>query len=691
MKTDIQTELTQALRSHEKVWANEEKTILAKNILLDLVEKTDPAIIGLLLENDELKRHFFAEVNGVLVFKLQDFRFFLDKHSINNSYTKYANRIGLTDGNRFLKDSSDIVLDFPFKDCVLNGGQSTEEGEEIYFKRNNSQPDDKTDDQLYTKLTRKRQEIFFNQTLAFDEIDRLFDAKAFSKFSRYTADGKQAVGEIKRHFDGTPAENLIIKGNNLIALHSLAKQFKGKVKLIYIDVPFNTENDSFAYNDKFNRSTWLTFMKNRLEAAKNLLADDGVLFVHCDYNEDGYLRVLLDEIFTEDNFVANVAVRSNSISGNKTQHKEKTILKNKDTILVYKKNSLKINPQYTIKQKWDTHYNAILISEDGELKPKKLLEHLIKNKILEPKEKITENSWGNEKFRNFCIENMNFIYQIVNSISDSLKQESLKQKDTVIIKNDGDITYALNGKRLSTLNKTILNMNGKMELVQLLGDLWSDIDFQNTQNEGGISFPTGKKPEALLRRIIDMTTKEGDIVLDYHLGSGTTAAVAHKMNRQYIGIEQMDYIETLAVERLKKVIDGEQNGISKAVNWQGGGEFVYAELAPFNETAKQQILACENSDGIKTLFDELCERYFLKYNVSVNEFSQIVEEPEFQSLPLDEQKQMVLEMLDLNQMYVSLSEMDDEQFAGCLNDDDKALSREFYQSAKNQAEKKDGE
>lgn len=686
MKADIQAELTQALLSHEKVWANEEKTILAKNILLDLVEKTDPTIIGLLLGNDELKRHFFVEVNGVLVFKLQDFRFFLDKHSVNNSYTKYANRIGLTDGNRFLKDNSDIVLDFPFKDCVLNGGQSTEEGEEIYFKRNNSQPASQPASQLYTKLTRKRQEIFFNQTLAFDEIDRLFDAKAFSKFSRYTADGKQAVGEIKRHSDGTPAENLIIKGNNLIALHSLAKQFKGKVKLIYIDVPFNTGNDSFAYNDKFNRSTWLTFMKNRLEAAKNLLTDDGVLFVHCDYNEDGYLRVLLDEIFTEDNFVANIAVRSNSISGNKTQHKEKTILKNKDTILVYKKNSLKINPQYTIKQKWDTHYNAILISEDGELKPKKLLEHLIENKILDPKEKITENSWGNEKFRNFCIENMNFIYRIVNSISASLKQESLKQKDTVIIKNDGDITYALNGKRLSTLNKTILNMNGKMELVQLLGDLWGDIDFQNTQNEGGVSFPTGKKPEALLRRIIDMTTKEGDIVLDYHLGSGTTAAVAHKMNRQYIGIEQMDYIETLAVERLKKVIDGEQGGISKAVNWQGGGEFVYAELAPFNETSKQQILACENSDGIKMLFEDLCEHYFLKYNVSVNEFGQIIQEPEFQSLPLDEQKQMVLEMLDLNQMYVSLSEMDDEQFAGCLNDDDKALSRAFYQ-----AEKKDGE
>ncbi|HFC3724688.1 TPA: DNA methyltransferase, partial [Neisseria gonorrhoeae] len=133
------------------------------------------------------------------------------------------------------------------------------------------------------------------------------------------------------------------------------------------------------------------------------------------------------------------------------------------------------------------------------------------------------------------------------------------------------------------------------------------------------------KPEELIQDFITITTNENDIVLDYHLGSGTTAAVAHKMNRQYIGIEQMDYIETLAVERMKKVIDGEQGGISKAVNWQGGGEFVYAELSPFNETAKQQILACENSDGIKTLFEGLCERHFLKYNVSVNEFSQIIE------------------------------------------------------------------
>ncbi len=223
------------------------------------------------------------------------------------------------DGNRFLKDSSDIVLDFPFKDCVLNGGQSTEEGEEIYFKRNNNP----SDSQLYTKLTRKRQEIFFNQTLAFDEIDRLFDAKAFSKFSRHTADGKQAVGEIKRRSDGTPAENLIIKGNNLIALHSLAKQFKGKVKLIYIDPPYyfvkKKPQDSFGYNTNFKLSTWLTFMKNRLLIAKELLTDDGIIVISIDDDGNAYLKILLDEIFGFENFIGNLPTIMN-LKGNNDEY-----------------------------------------------------------------------------------------------------------------------------------------------------------------------------------------------------------------------------------------------------------------------------------------------------------------------------------------------------------------------------------
>ncbi|HGJ8401383.1 TPA: site-specific DNA-methyltransferase [Neisseria gonorrhoeae] len=570
--------------------------------------------------------------------------------------------------------------------------------------------------QLYTKLTRKRQEIFFNQTLAFDEIDRLFDAKAFSKFSRHTADGKQPVGEIKRRSDGTPAENLIIKGNNLIALHSLAKQFKGKVKLIYIDPPYNTETDSFAYNDKFSHSTWLTFMKNRLEIAKELLKDDGLIFVQCDDKEQAYLKVLLDETFTRENFINCIAVKMSEPSGNKMAHTSHRLPKIKEYILIYKNKNIKLNPIREQKSEWDNEYNIFL--ENFTQEDKKFID-LIVNSQTENKE-INGNT----------LKEIDILLKKISPISVNQKLAQLNIKDNEVIKWKLDNAYRIvrtaassSVKKLADEKKEICQQqffsviskrdkllyivksdyskDAKAPRVQVLFaedylsislcDLWTNINTTGLEAEGNVELKNGKKPESLIETIIKLATNENDIVLDYHLGSGTTAAVAHKMNRQYIGIEQMDYIETLAVERMKKVIDGEQGGISKAVNWQGGGEFVYAELSPFNETAKQQILACENSDGIKTLFEGLCERHFLKYNVSVNEFSQIIEEPEFQSLALDEQKQMMLEMLDLNQMYISLSEMDDEQFAGCLNDDDKALSRAFYQSVKHQAEKKDGE
>ena len=168
--------------------------------------------------------------------------------------------------------------------------QSTEEGTDAYFEY--SQKTEK-----YEQKNTKRKEIFFNQVLAQDEIDRLFDPKALTNWKRFTKDGGQKVTELKRDEDGTLKENLIIKGNNLLALHSLKHQFAGKVKLIYIDPPYNTGNDGFKYNDKFNHSTWLTFMKNRLEVARQLLRDDGVIFVQCDDNEQAYLKVLMDEVF----------------------------------------------------------------------------------------------------------------------------------------------------------------------------------------------------------------------------------------------------------------------------------------------------------------------------------------------------------------------------------------------------------
>ena len=274
------------LKADERLW-NEDKTELNQTLLLDLVENIDEKVIDLLLQEKDLKEKFFVKIKDVYVFKTNDFRFFIEENKVDNSYTQYKNRIGLTDGKRFLKDTNDVVLNWPYKDCVLEGGQTKEEGLDTYFEY-----DEKT--KQYEQKQAKRKEIFFNQVLAHDEIDRLFDPKALVNWKRYTKDGEEKVKEIKRDEDGTIKENMIIKGNNLLALHSLKKQFAGKVKLIYIDPPYNTGNDSFKYNDNFNHSIWLTFMKNRLEVARELLRDDGVIFVQCDDNEQAYLKVLMD-------------------------------------------------------------------------------------------------------------------------------------------------------------------------------------------------------------------------------------------------------------------------------------------------------------------------------------------------------------------------------------------------------------
>ncbi|MDH2927639.1 site-specific DNA-methyltransferase [Lonepinella koalarum] len=633
--------------------------------------------MALLLSDAELQRHFFTPINDVFVFKSQDFRFFLDSQKIDNSYTRFANRIGLSINQKLLRENADVVLDFPFKDCVLSGGQSTEEGTDTVFHLENGE---------IKQSTQKRQEIFFNQVLAFDEIDRLLDPKAFANAKRINANGETVVTELNRNENGDITDNLIIKGNNLIALHTLATQFKGKVKLIYIDPPFNTGSDEFKYNDRFLRSTWLTFMKNRLEIAKELLSDNGAIFIHCDYNEDAYLRVLADEIFGTDSFIANIAVRSSTPSGTKTAHKDKKIIKQKDTILVYKKENLILKPQYMARENWDSHYSLFLDNKNGEYCFLKLLDVLNENGF--PYSKLEQIDPRNEKVRQFIVKYKDNICRLTSHKDkeiDLISRTKFKDRIFINVLDNGVERLYFNGQMVSPisqgLKEIIVGKNLKEYWSMLVCDFWQDIDFQNTQNEGGVSFPTGKKPEALLYRIIDMVTEPNDIVLDFHLGSGTTAAVAHKMKRQYIGIEQMDYIETIALDRMKKVIAGEQGGISKAVNWQGGGELVYCELASLNETAKQQILATKNVENLTALFMEISRRYFLKYNVNVKDFvNNILPSDEFKALDLNEQKSMMLAMLDLNQLYLSYSDMTDENNG--LSEAEQAFSRSFYGESK---------
>jgi len=705
---EIKKLIDKVLAVDKRIWVNRE---LNQTLLLDLVDKIDVNIIGLLLENEIIRATFFVKIRDNYVFKTNEFKFFMEENKVNNSFTTYKNRIGLTDGKRFLKDTNDVVLDFPYKDCILEGGQSNEDGQDSYYEYDETVT--KTNEKLgykagqYNLKKSKRNEVFFNKVLAKDEIDRLLDDKALVNWKRFTANGECNVGTIKRDDDGVIKENLIIKGNNLLALHSLKKQFAGKVKLIYIDPPYNTGNDSFAYNDKFNHSTWLTFMKNRLEVARDLLRDDGVIFVQCDDNEQAYLKVLLDEIFSKDNFELTIYVQVRF--SNKTLNEDMDYQKLCEQIHVFTKTSqFKVNKttmeydlskfRYQIIEKSNGVKECIGGKEVVIFKPEEY--EVIQ---AEPNLNNLKETWATGSLANQGGSAAEFL---------KLHLEQRKNTDGLCVlykvigmgeNGDGLGHRYITGPRKITATKgkfytgVPLEYKGKeikSKTMPIPNFVDYKEDFTNCRHEGGVALNGGKKPESLIQRIIEISTNEDDIVLDYHLGSGTTAAVAHKMGRQYIGIEQMDYIEDLAVTRLKNVIgkvdevkdliesetkytEFDNSGISKAVNWQGGGEFIYCELAKWNEQAQEQILTCNSFTQLKELFDELYSRYFLNYNLKIKEFQEkVIKEPQFTALPLEQQKEMFLTMLDLNQMYVQKSEMADSKYG--LSESDISLTELFY-------------
>ena len=663
--------LSQLLKTDNRLVDNEND--LQINILRDFVNNLDVELIDLLLNDEKVREKFFIQIKDVYVFKQNDFIFYLDSKVLDGSYTQYANRIGLASGGKFLTDSTDYVLDFPYKDCVLEGGQSTEEGNDVYFEY-----DEEVND--YIEKNAKRKEIFYNNIIAKDEIDRLLEPKAFQKVVRYDANGETIPSEFNRNAElnrkrGLPedtiTDNLIIKGNNLLALHSLEKEFKGKIKLIYIDPPYNTGSDDFKYNDNFNHSTWLTFMMNRLEKARDLLSSNGLIFVHCDDNEHAYLKILMDSIFKNENFINTIVMKTINPNGIKTTHATKTILKVKELILSYKKNDIKLKPQYRPIDKYDKYYDLFI---EGDLQD---LKNCIVIKLVDKIKSLGFNfDLKDENFKNFIIENSERIFQ---TKFDKRVQNDPKYSDGKLYRYDDNDGYYVFQKRFGLkLSKTIKEVFGTKEIGILLGDVWDDFKLNNLYLEGDVSFSNAKKPEHLIYRLIDMCTDENDIVLDYHLGSGTTAAVAHKMNRQYIGIEQMNYIEDVAIVRLKKVIDGEQGGISKIVNWQGGSSFSYLKLADNNETAKELIDACNSLEELVKLFDELNTRYFLDYNVRIKDFKEnVIKEEAFINLSLERQKELFKRMLDNNQLYVNLSEIEDKRYN--LSEDAIRLTKDFYQ------------
>ncbi|GAA6805469.1 site-specific DNA-methyltransferase [Helicobacter pylori] len=538
-----------------------------KERLETLILTADEKLLTFMLEDknaNDYKNAFFKIIANSLVFNQKALLECLTKE-LENSFTRFENKIGLylqgRPKDRPIKSSELVVLNFPFKDNVLLGNAK----------------DNST----------KSKELFYHEVLHKKEIDTLLKKKALCRFEMH------GEGDLENALQDKNT-NYLIKGNNLIALHSLKKKFAKQVKCIYIDPPYNTGNDSFNYNDNFNHSSWLVFMKNRLEVAREFLSDDGSIYINLDYNEVHYCKVLMDEIFGVENFQREIIWRIGWLSGYKTSINN--FIRNHDTILFYSKNADKLffNKKY------------------------------IENKDFKELIKIEK----------------------IQSNLDNLGIDREKQKNIIKI-----INHETRPKRYP------------------LEDIWNGNEYDDLSSIAIVSYSgetvskmlgteeiKGQKSEKLIQRILEASTNENDLVLDFFAGSGTTCAVAHKMKRRYIGIEQMDYIETITKERLKKVIEGEQGGISKKCDFKGGGSFVYAELKEVNLEIKKQILNAKSKGECLKIFNDLNERFLKRADCKIDE----IHSEEFQNLDLNEQKRICCALLDSNEDYLNLGDMDED-------------------------------
>jgi len=619
MQTELIKELNNVLKAFPQFWNGEE---LHRTMVSDAISQKKPDLIKALVANEKVRSVYGTDIDGIFIFDFDKLCNLLKyKEYWANSFTKYRNKVGLTSEGKYLDYSSDVVLDFPFKDCVLEGGM--------------------------TKEDQGKDEIYYNEIIARDEIDSLFSPKTFTNAKRYT---KEGVKENINQFNG--GDNLIIKGNNLIALHSLKEKYAGKIDLIYIDPPYNTGSDGFKYNDKFNHSTWLTFIKNRLDIAKLLLSDSGSIFVQIDANEGAYLKVLLDLIFGRCNFRSQITwLRSSS---------GKTISRNlsedTDYILWYSKTqNYKFNPVY---KPLSEATKKMYSKNDNDGRGNYRLYPLQKTST--PGPETTYDFIDNEGKSWGC----------------PAKGWRMKESKLKALENDGRLY-----KEGNSLSEKAY-WNERTTEGQIANNLWDDIANLQGSNSEKINF-IGQKPEKLIKRIIEMTTQPNDTVMDFHLGSGTSSITAHKMDRCYIGIEQMNYINEITVPRLQKIIDGEQSGISKDLNWQGGGSFVYAELMELNAYFVHKIQKAQTTEELEKLFAVMKTEAHLNYQVALEnvlsaeyEMEGIPRKVAFSELKLHEQKQLLIEILDKNQLYVNASEMDDSDLN--ISESDKAFTRSFY-------------
>ncbi|MFK4888093.1 DNA methyltransferase [Lactococcus petauri] len=675
---------------------------LNRSKLTDDLRAYDEALLSRLFEIDFIKQHYITEVAGQKLFQIEQLQdAILYNDYWDTSYTKYENRVGLASDGKFLQDSQDVVLDFPFKDGVLTASMTKEDAEDGY------------------------DDAFLNEVIEKDEIDRLFDKKILTNVKRY---GQASIEQNRTEqiddrivsFD-KEKDNLIIKGNNLLALHTLADKYVGQIKLIYIDPPYNTGSDSFAYNDKFNHSAWLTFMKNRLEIARELLSDDGYIFIQTDDTEQAYLKVLMDSVFGRNQYVNTISVLFKNIAGASGGGEDKRLKKNIEYITIYSKNrdnSRPLNSVYEFKKiselveemrndgvSWK--YTSILVDSgiekyvgstvDGagdEIKLYKQENPIIKSISSLMKEENISEAQAYDKYGKYAFQTAMPQSSIRPRVMKKWEELDLGANDLMSIryvprtgKNKGveyQQFYKGESFRLFAWLKDVSEeIEGALYKRDVLGTFWNFVgETKNVNKEGQVEFPNGKKPERLLGKIIEMATNPNDLVLDFFGGSGSTAAAAMKLSRRFISLEQMENQIKLQAERLENVISGEDtNGLSSDVNWKGGGSFVYAELFPKNMGYLQDIIHSSDLTELKAVYDRMLSGIDGSQEPADLSFRADLDKIDWEpsKVKFDDQKRLLVKLLDKNGLYYNYSEIDDTIVREFLSEEDIAFNKAFYE------------
>lgn len=389
-------------------------------------------------------------------------------------------------------------------------------------------------------------------------------------------------------------DNLLIQGDNLLALKALESKYAGQVKCVYVDPPFNTQQALPYYEDGYEHSLWLCLIRDRMESIRRLLCEEGTLFVHIDDNELAYLMVLLDEVFGRSNRVSVITFKQGSATGHKSINPG--VVSTTNFVLVYAKNKnlWKPNKVFTAREERDTRYAQFIANYEDHFSQWRFTT-LTKAfaQSLGLQEKGLKKSLAEQYqplLNSFVMENPEKVvrlarpdYKAVSSEAREMIDESKRRPNEVLLleRKAHSPMYFANGERILFYKDKLKLIDSVYVAGEPLTSLWDDILSNNLHNEGGVDFPKGKKPEALIKRCLDLATNPGDLVLDSFAGSGTTGAVAHKMGRRWIMVELGEHCHTHIVPRLKKVIDGtDQGGISQTVGWQGGGGFRYMRLAP---------------------------------------------------------------------------------------------------------------